>query len=115
MNNTEEFYQKKEGYGNNGMYRVYAYVEGTDELRMIATYTADDQVIEAKVFRNGHLYSRSIINPDSEQGMILHKTMYSENGRVKAYVEFTDSKVYTTNYDEDGNVESVVVRDKVTD
>lgn len=115
MNDVEVLYQKKEGYGNNGMYHVYSYVEGTDELRMVETYTVDGQAVEAKVFRNGYLFSRVIVNPDSEDGELLHKTWYREDGSVKSYFEFTDSKVYTTNYDEDGNVESVEVRDKATE
>lgn len=57
MSNAEKFYQEKEVYGNKGVYCVYYFVEDTDELRMVDTFTGEGQAVERRVFRNTALYS----------------------------------------------------------
>ena len=111
MSNTENLRMEKKAYGSRGLYHVEYRVEGTGELRMIDTCLESGQVVERQVFRNNHLCTRTIPHPN--QVDILHKTSYRENGSVKSYSEFVDSKIYITNYCEDGSVESVEVRDKI--
>lgn len=113
MSNTENLCMEKKAYGDRGMYHVEHRVEGTNELRMIDTCLESGQVVERQVFRNNHLCTRTIPHPN--QVDILHKTSYRENGSVKSYSEFVDSKIYTTDYDKDGNVEGTEVRDIADD
>ena len=113
MSNTESLRMEKKAYGDRGMYHVEHRVEGTGELRMIDTCLESGQVVERQVFRNNHLCTRTIPHPN--QVDILHKTSYRENGSVKSYSEFVDSKIYTTDYDKDGNVEGTEVRDIADD
>lgn len=112
MSDIEKLYQEKEVYGNNGMYRIFQYVEETGELRMVDTYTADGQIVEHRVFRDNCLCSCAITYPGREE--ILHKTNYREDGSVKSYSEYRDGKIYTTNYDRDENIESVETDGAVT-
>lgn len=112
MSGAEKFYEVREVCGNSGMYLIKRYVEGTGELRTIETHLPGDQIKECRVFRNGRLYSSAVTYPG--QTMLLHKLRYGERGNVESSSVYESDKVYTTYFDETGNVKSTEVSDKST-
>lgn len=97
------FRQECVPYGDEGRYRVLSYDLKTGCLCIEDIYNSDGKPMACKSYKNGHLRSFAILNPDDNR-TILHKTNFNEDGTVAAYIEYREDSKYEINFDALGNI-----------